>query len=160
MQAPRKSSSSVWTQKSSRIARQLGRLEPMPKTDQKPKPPRGRPAVRVMPDPIPDTPENVVRALCQGPPKPVGQWEVHEAGRRRLRQSQLTDPEECKMTEREIKNYDGVSVTVSHRSGQVIINRPNTFDDRSQEVLILQPQNALRLAASLIDHAEQSGSAE
>ena len=64
------------------------------------------------------------------------------------------------MTEREIKNYDGVSVTVSHRSGQVIINRPNTFDDRSQEVLILQPQNALRLAASLIDHAEQSGSAE
>ena len=30
--------------------------------------PRGRPTVRVMPDPIPDTPENVGRALCQVPP--------------------------------------------------------------------------------------------
>ena len=43
----------------------------MPKTTPNPKPkrPRGRPAVRVMPEQIPDTPENVVRALCQGPPK-------------------------------------------------------------------------------------------
>ena len=64
------------------------------------------------------------------------------------------------MTEREIKNYDGVSITVSHRSGRIIINRANTFDDRGQEVLILQPQNALRLAASLIDHVEQSGGAQ
>ena len=46
----------------------------------KPTRPRGRPAVRVMPDPIPDTPENVVRALCQGPPKSVGQWEFAKPG--------------------------------------------------------------------------------
>ena len=31
--------------------------------------PRGRPPVRIMPEPIPDTPENVVRTICQGPPK-------------------------------------------------------------------------------------------
>ena len=30
---------------------------------------RGRPPVRVMPPPIPDTPENVARAIMQGPPK-------------------------------------------------------------------------------------------
>lgn len=41
----------------------------MPKTKTKPKRPRGRPTVRIMPEPIPDTPENVVRAISQGPPK-------------------------------------------------------------------------------------------
>ena len=41
----------------------------MPKTATKPKRPRGRPLVRVMPEPIPDTPGNVVRAISQGPPK-------------------------------------------------------------------------------------------
>ena len=46
----------------------------MSKTTSEPKRPRGRPPVRIMPDPIPDTPENVVRALCQGPPKPDGEW--------------------------------------------------------------------------------------
>lgn len=30
---------------------------------------RGRPEVLVMPDPIPDTPENIARACMQGPPK-------------------------------------------------------------------------------------------
>lgn len=30
---------------------------------------RGRPDVLVMPDPIPDTPENIARACMQGPPK-------------------------------------------------------------------------------------------
>ena len=50
------------------------------KNDAKPTRPRGRPAVRVMPDPIPDTPENVVRALCQGPPKPASQWEFMRPG--------------------------------------------------------------------------------
>jgi hypothetical protein len=33
-----------------------------------------------MPDPIPDTPENVVRALCQGPPKPAGTWKFEQPG--------------------------------------------------------------------------------
>ena len=71
--------------KFSRSTRRLGRLESMKgrKTQEngtKPTRPRGRPAVRVMPDPIPDTPENVVRALCQGPPKSVGQWEFAKPG--------------------------------------------------------------------------------
>lgn len=35
----------------------------------KKKRPRGRPATRVMPEPIPDSAANVVRALSQGPPK-------------------------------------------------------------------------------------------
>ena len=41
----------------------------MPKTITKPKRSHGRPQVRVMPEPIPDTPGNVVRAISQGPPK-------------------------------------------------------------------------------------------
>ena len=40
----------------------------MPKTTSEPKRP-GRPPIRIMPEPIPDTPENVVRTICQGPPK-------------------------------------------------------------------------------------------
>ena len=31
--------------------------------------PRGRPVKNTMPEPIPDTPENVARAIMQGPPK-------------------------------------------------------------------------------------------
>ena len=34
-----------------------------------PKRPRGRPAVKRMPEPIPDTPENIARAIMTGPPK-------------------------------------------------------------------------------------------
>ncbi len=34
-----------------------------------PKKKRGRPSVLVMPDPIPDTPENIARACMQAPPK-------------------------------------------------------------------------------------------
>lgn len=56
----------------------------------RPSKPRGRPPVRVMPDPIPDTPENVVRALCLGPPardwdflKPGGAGFVKETPTRR-----------------------------------------------------------------------------
>ena len=30
---------------------------------------RGRPVTRKMPEPIPDTPENIALALLQGPPK-------------------------------------------------------------------------------------------
>ena len=41
----------------------------MPETKTEPTRPRGRPPVRIMPEPIQDTPENVVRAICQGPPK-------------------------------------------------------------------------------------------
>ena len=49
----------------------------MPDTDPRP---RGRPPKRAMPAPIPDTPENVVRALCQGPPKPAGTWAFEQPG--------------------------------------------------------------------------------
>ena len=45
----------------------------------KPKPrPRGRPPELAMPDPIPDTPENVVQALCQGPP--ARDWDFLKPG--------------------------------------------------------------------------------
>ena len=30
---------------------------------------RGRPVEKPMPDPIPDTPENIAKAIMQGPPK-------------------------------------------------------------------------------------------
>lgn len=39
----------------------------MPKDEKKRE--RGRPVENEMPDPIPDTPENVARAAMQGPPK-------------------------------------------------------------------------------------------
>ena len=34
-----------------------------------PKRPRGRPIEKAMPDAIPDTPENIARAIMSGPPK-------------------------------------------------------------------------------------------
>ena len=39
---------------------------------------RGRPQVLVMPDPIPDTPENIARACMQGPP--TEEWDVLKPG--------------------------------------------------------------------------------
>ena len=45
-----------------------------PPTPKKP----GRPPELVMPDPIPDTPENIARACMQGPPKK--DWEFHKPG--------------------------------------------------------------------------------
>ena len=36
--------------------------------------PRGRPA-KTMPEPIPDTPENIMRALLATPPKREDEWE-------------------------------------------------------------------------------------
>ena len=35
---------------------------------------KGRPAKRAMPDPIPDTPENVMRAIVNTPPKSEDEW--------------------------------------------------------------------------------------
>ena len=35
----------------------------------KPKRPRGRPVKKSMPEPIPDTPENIAQAIMRGPPK-------------------------------------------------------------------------------------------
>jgi len=49
--------------------------EPTPEPEQQPKEPkrgRGRPEEKEWPDPIPDSPENIARALMSGPPKK--QW--------------------------------------------------------------------------------------
>ena len=41
---------------------------------------RGRPPVYVMPDPIPDTPKNVARAILNTPPKKDGEWDFLKPG--------------------------------------------------------------------------------
>ncbi len=38
-------------------------------------PKRGRPVEKPLPEPIPDTPENVARALVSSPPKDEGDWD-------------------------------------------------------------------------------------
>ena len=43
-----------------------------------PKRKRGRPRIYVMPEPIPDTPENIARAILQGPPKK--EWDYLKPG--------------------------------------------------------------------------------
>ena len=47
-----------------------------------PQPKRGRPVKYGMPDPIPDTPENIARALLGTRPKKRGEWK-HIKKRRR-----------------------------------------------------------------------------
>ena len=42
------------------------------------KKPRGRPPKLVMPDPIPDTPENIARAILRRPPKE--EWDYLKPG--------------------------------------------------------------------------------
>ena len=42
------------------------------------KPKRGRPRIYVMPEPIPDTPENIARACMQGPP--AKKWDFLKPG--------------------------------------------------------------------------------
>ncbi len=42
-----------------------------------PKRKRGRPRVRVIAEPIPDTPENIALAIMQGPPK--AEWDFEQA---------------------------------------------------------------------------------
>ena len=37
--------------------------------------PRGRPVKNTMPEPIPDTPENIARALLTTPPKKEDEWD-------------------------------------------------------------------------------------
>ena len=46
--------------------------------------PRGRPTKLKMPDPIPDTPENIMRAVFDTPPKKPDEWEYMK---------QIKDPE-------------------------------------------------------------------
>ena len=42
--------------------------------EKKPKRGRGRPVTRTMPEPIPDTPENIARAVLKSPRTPHGGW--------------------------------------------------------------------------------------
>lgn len=41
---------------------------------------RGRSAIYVMPDPIPDTPKNVARAILNTPPKKDDDWDFLKPG--------------------------------------------------------------------------------
>lgn len=59
------------------------------------------------------------------------------------------------MPEREIKTSDGRPVSVSWWTGSVSVIRANFMDDRGQRVLELKPQDALGLAASLMDSTER-----
>ena len=43
--------------------------------DDKEASPRGRPVEKPMPEPIPDTPENIARALLTTPPKKEDEWD-------------------------------------------------------------------------------------
>ena len=53
-------------------------------TETKTKRPRGRPVEYPMPEPIPDTPENVACAIMQGPPKK--EWDyLKAAGKKPIR---------------------------------------------------------------------------
>ena len=42
---------------------------------EKTKRPRGRPVEKPMPEPIPDTPENIMRAILNTPPKRDDEWD-------------------------------------------------------------------------------------
>ena len=48
-----------------------------------PKRKRGRPPVLPQPEPIPDTPANVARAIMQGPPKTAWDFEREAEARRK-----------------------------------------------------------------------------
>ena len=59
--------------------------EPVPEPAQEPKRGRGRPVERQWPEPIPDPPENVARALMAGPPKADEDWRYLKKHRNRKR---------------------------------------------------------------------------
>ena len=54
----------------------------MPKAEKKP---RGRPVKNTMPEPIPDTAENIARSLMQGPPK--NDWDYLKAKEKQAEKS-------------------------------------------------------------------------
>ena len=49
--------------------------------DDKKSAPRGRPVKNMMPEPIPDTAENIARAIMRGPPKK--EWNYMKVGKAR-----------------------------------------------------------------------------
>jgi len=42
---------------------------------------RGRPVKYPMPEPIPDTPENIMKAILRTPPTPKKRWKFMKTGR-------------------------------------------------------------------------------
>ena len=50
-------------------------MDSKPKQDNQPPKPRGRPATKPMPEQIPDTPENVMKALVSAPPRAKNDWD-------------------------------------------------------------------------------------
>ena len=57
---------------------------------------RGRPIEKPMPAPIPDTPENVARALVTTPPKDEGDWGYLKADEREAVAASLGTPPKSK----------------------------------------------------------------
>ena len=57
---------------------------------------RGRPVEKPMPAPIPDTPENVARALLTTPPKDEGDWDYLKDRERRDVAASLGKPPKSK----------------------------------------------------------------
>ena len=53
---------------------------------------RGRPVEKPLPAPIPDTPENVARALVTTPPKDEGDWDYLKAEEREAATASLGKP--------------------------------------------------------------------
>ena len=50
---------------------------------------RGRPVQYAMPDPIPDTPENIMRALLSAPPRRENDWDYSRRSGRQTKRPQL-----------------------------------------------------------------------
>ena len=57
---------------------------------------RGRPVEKPLPAPIPDTPENVARALMSTPPKGDGDWDYLKADEREAVAASLGKPPKSK----------------------------------------------------------------
>ena len=57
---------------------------------------RGRPVEKPMPEMIPDTPENVARALVTTPPKDEGDWDYLKDDEREAVQVSLGKPPKSK----------------------------------------------------------------
>ena len=57
------------------MAECVGGVFPIPPGAKPPSPQRGRPVKNTMPELIPDTPENIARALLTTPPKDEGDWD-------------------------------------------------------------------------------------
>ena len=61
-------------------------MDSMSKETEQPKRPRGRPVKYPLPEPIADTPENIMRAVLAAPPKGENNWDyIQRTGRKSKR---------------------------------------------------------------------------